>query len=162
MKILADPQAVIQWRRTDTAHGDVGLVPTMGGLHAGHRSLIGRCRKENATCAVSLFVNPTQFNDPHDLKTYPDTLDADMAMCREEGVGFMRREGRWVVGYVLEGVPAARLVKRGDRLLSVNGRAPGELEAGWRRAIRQQAVELVLRRGGWTFEVTLPTITLVR
>ena len=89
MKILADPQAVIQWRRTDTAHGDVGLVPTMGGLHAGHRSLIGRCRKENATCAVSLFVNPTQFNDPHDLKTYPDTLDADMAMCREEGVDLL-------------------------------------------------------------------------
>ena len=89
MKILSDPQEVIRWRRTDAAHRDVGLVPTMGGLHAGHGSLIRRCREESAQCVVSLFVNPTQFNDPRDLKTYPDSLDADTAMCREAGVDLL-------------------------------------------------------------------------
>ena len=86
MKILADPAEVIRWRRSGDVRGDVGLVPTMGGLHAGHRSLIRRCRDENRHCVVSLFVNPTQFNDPKDLESYPVTFEADAAMCREEGV----------------------------------------------------------------------------
>jgi pantoate--beta-alanine ligase len=89
VKILSDPLDVIGWRRGDGAHGSLGLVPTMGGLHDGHRSLIRRCRQENDTCAVSLFVNPTQFNDPKDLETYPDTFGADKAMCREEGVDLL-------------------------------------------------------------------------
>jgi pantoate--beta-alanine ligase len=86
MKILCAPEAVIEWRATAAGDRSVGLVPTMGGLHAGHRSLIRRCREENDLCAVSLFVNPTQFNDKKDLENYPDTYDQDVAMCREEGV----------------------------------------------------------------------------
>lgn len=102
MKIVSDPREVMRWRRGDGAHRAVGLVPTMGGLHDGHRSLIRRCRRENDICAVSLFVNPTQFNDPMDLETYPDTFEADKAMCREEGVDLLftpTAEGLYPDGY---------------------------------------------------------------
>jgi len=64
----------------------VGLVPTMGALHAGHMSLIERARKECGFVTVSVFVNPTQFNNPDDLRTYPRTVDADCALLDEAGV----------------------------------------------------------------------------
>ncbi|MGN1172217.1 MAG: pantoate--beta-alanine ligase [Muribaculaceae bacterium] len=64
----------------------VGLVPTMGALHAGHLSLIQRARKECEYVVVSVFVNPTQFNNANDLKTYPRTEDADCELLRGAGV----------------------------------------------------------------------------
>lgn len=68
--------------------GSVGLVPTMGALHAGHLSLIERARRENDFVVVSVFVNPTQFNNPADLATYPRTEEADCSLLRSAGVDF--------------------------------------------------------------------------
>ena len=67
----------------------VGLVPTMGALHKGHLSLVERCVRENDICVVSVFVNPTQFNDKHDLETYPRTLEADCALLESAGCDFV-------------------------------------------------------------------------
>ena len=67
----------------------VGLVPTMGALHAGHVSLMTRARAENDVVAVSIFVNPLQFGDPEDIAHYPRTLDRDRDVLRPGG----RRRG---------------------------------------------------------------------
>ena len=63
----------------------VGLVPTMGALHAGHASLVERSVKENDVTVVSVFVNPTQFNDKNDLAKYPRTLEADCSLLEKIG-----------------------------------------------------------------------------
>lgn len=63
----------------------VGLVPTMGALHAGHASLVRRSVSENDVTVVSIFLNPTQFNDKNDLARYPRTLEADCRLLEECG-----------------------------------------------------------------------------
>ena len=67
----------------------VGFVPTMGALHAGHRSLVERARKECSTVVVSVFVNPTQFNDKNDLRNYPRTPEADSALLEAAGADYV-------------------------------------------------------------------------
>lgn len=66
----------------------VGLVPTMGALHAGHASLVKRSVAENDVTVVSVFVNPTQFNDKNDLVKYPRTLEADCVLLESCGASF--------------------------------------------------------------------------
>lgn len=74
------------WRGGRAMDGKtVGLVPTMGALHAGHVALMQRCRDECDVAVLSLFVNPTQFNDPKDLTSYPDTFAQDQAIAERLG-----------------------------------------------------------------------------
>lgn len=67
----------------------VGLVPTMGALHEGHASLVRKSVQDNGVTVVSVFVNPTQFNDKNDLKNYPRTLDADCKLLDECGADYV-------------------------------------------------------------------------
>ena len=75
----------VEWRElrgsADFTGCKVGFVPTMGALHAGHRALLQRARVENDRVVLSVFVNPTQFDQPDDLARYPQTLDADLAVA---------------------------------------------------------------------------------
>ena len=67
----------------------IGLVPTMGALHEGHASLVRRSVSENGITVVSVFVNPTQFNDKNDLKNYPRDLDADCRLLESCGADYV-------------------------------------------------------------------------
>lgn len=67
------------------ANRTIGLVPTMGALHDGHVSLVDQSVKENDFTITTIFVNPTQFNDPEDLEKYPRTLEADVELLKSTG-----------------------------------------------------------------------------
>lgn len=83
VETISDLRTAVNGRR---AAGPIGLVPTMGALHAGHASLIEHARRECATVVVSIFVNPLQFDRPEDLERYPRSLETDVALCRALGV----------------------------------------------------------------------------
>lgn len=85
MEKLGTIEAIRSWRehRVDES---VGFVPTMGALHAGHMELIRASLAENQHTLVSIFVNPTQFNDPKDCSRYPISLQTDLLSCEEAGV----------------------------------------------------------------------------
>jgi pantoate--beta-alanine ligase len=82
MTIFRDPA---EW----TPRPGVGFVPTMGALHAGHIALVERARVECAVVVASVFVNPTQFNNPEDFATYPVTFDQDCRMLEDAGCDFV-------------------------------------------------------------------------
>jgi len=87
MKIIRSPQAMTAWSEGLRREGvTIGLVPTMGALHDGHRALIRAARLQCDALVVSIFVNPTQFCPQEDLAKYPRPIAKDRALCRAEGV----------------------------------------------------------------------------
>lgn len=83
LRVIETVEDYRRWRADQ--RGIVGFVPTMGALHAGHAALVERARRECARVVVSIFVNPTQFNDPRDLERYPRPVDDDLRMLRDLG-----------------------------------------------------------------------------
>src|SRR5688572_10485824 len=75
-----------KWFETQRKNnGTLGFVPTMGALHSGHLSLIDRSKKENRITAASIFINPTQFNDPKDFEKYPISIEKDIDLLEKTG-----------------------------------------------------------------------------
>jgi pantoate--beta-alanine ligase len=82
--------ALSEWREfRRQLKGGVGFVPTMGALHEGHAALLKKSRAENAVNVLSIFVNPTQFNDPKDFEKYPVHFEADAAIAEKCGVDYI-------------------------------------------------------------------------
>lgn len=87
IKMIDEVRKIVkQWKREDLT---VGLVPTMGYLHEGHKSLIERAVKENDRVVVSDFVNPTQFAPNEDFESYPRDIDADAQLCESAGASII-------------------------------------------------------------------------
>jgi pantoate--beta-alanine ligase len=83
LKTIKELKATLEKARLEGKK--IGLVPTMGALHNGHASLVKRCVAENGVAVVSVFLNPTQFNDKSDLERYPRTLEADCRLLESIG-----------------------------------------------------------------------------
>ncbi|GAO44479.1 pantoate--beta-alanine ligase [Flavihumibacter petaseus] len=90
MILLKRANALREYLSGKQANGNtIGFVPTMGALHQGHISLIQAARKGNSITVCSIFVNPTQFNDPSDFQRYPVTLEKDIQLLEKEGVDIL-------------------------------------------------------------------------
>ncbi len=86
-QIIHSPEELQTWRNSqELIHRKIGFIPTMGALHAGHQQLLKKARQENDIVVLSIFVNPTQFNDPKDLANYPKTWQADLALAEKNQV----------------------------------------------------------------------------
>jgi pantoate--beta-alanine ligase len=86
MEVLRTVQELREWARADRSEGNtIGIVPTMGALHAGHAALIRAANDQCGFVAVSIFVNPTQFGPNEDYSRYPRTFDADCDLAKAEG-----------------------------------------------------------------------------
>jgi pantoate--beta-alanine ligase len=86
MLLLKKADDLAQWLNKQRAEGDsIGFVPTMGALHAGHISLIDISKKNTKSTVCSIFVNPTQFNDPKDFQKYPITIENDILLLEQAG-----------------------------------------------------------------------------
>jgi pantoate--beta-alanine ligase len=89
-EIFSDISSWIFRRNLEKKAGrTLGFVPTMGALHEGHLSLVRRSKRENDKTLVSIFVNPTQFDDPDDLKNYPRTFERDLEVLRNVGADYI-------------------------------------------------------------------------
>ncbi|MBS0288438.1 MAG: pantoate--beta-alanine ligase [Proteobacteria bacterium] len=84
--------AIKSWQRLRSSlpsNQTVGFVPTLGNLHQGHASLLRKARDNNDFCVLSIFVNPTQFNDPNDYLLYPKTIEQDIRIAMDLGIDYI-------------------------------------------------------------------------
>ena len=103
LEIVEEPDALrLLLAQARRAGGRIGVVPTMGALHAGHQSLMKTARTECDALVVTIFVNPLQFGPHEDFERYPRPLETDLKMCREMGVDFVfhpKRESLYPPGF---------------------------------------------------------------
>jgi pantoate--beta-alanine ligase len=127
--------SVTAWsqRRTTLAGNSIGFVPTMGALHTGHASLVERCRRENDIVVVSIFVNPSQFNDPKDLERYPRTFEQDLKLLESLGADDVFAP------------PASDLYPHGYRYRLEPQAGTGLMEAAHRPGFLQGVMTIVLK-----------------
>lgn len=83
--VFRTPHELIAWRKT-VAPQTVGFVPTMGALHLGHEALLRQARSENQITVLSIFINPTQFNDKNDFEKYPQVLPQDLLIAEKHHI----------------------------------------------------------------------------
>ncbi|MFL6353254.1 MAG: pantoate--beta-alanine ligase [Bryobacteraceae bacterium] len=128
-------RTVAEWleRRRAIAGRSSGFVPTMGALHRGHASLIEHCRKQNEIVVVSIFVNPTQFNDPKDLQRYPRAVENDLATLETLGADEI----------FLPGV--SELYPHGYRFRVEEETVTHLMEGAWRPGFLQGVMTVVLK-----------------
>jgi len=86
MMIIETVRQMREWRNSLSLEKKIGFVPTMGALHRGHESLLHFSTQDNDVTVLSIFVNPTQFNNPNDLKEYPHTFEQDLSLAKRLGV----------------------------------------------------------------------------
>ena len=120
-------------RRRALGERSIGFVPTMGALHRGHATLVERCRRENEIVVVSIFVNPTQFNDPGDLERYPRSLDRDLALIEDAGADEV----------ILPSV--AEMYRHGDRLRMECDSSYQVMEGAYRPGFLSGVLTVVLK-----------------
>ena len=89
MQVIETIKELQKFLETARKLGKIGFVPTMGALHRGHISLLDRAKLDCKTVVCSIFVNPTQFNDPNDLEKYPRPIEKDKQMLAESGCDFL-------------------------------------------------------------------------
>ena len=87
IRVIRDLEVFVRYERRQGRY--IGLVPTMGALHEGHLSLVKQCKRDGKMCFVSIFVNPTQFNDKNDLRAYPRTLKKDLQLLQSAGCDYV-------------------------------------------------------------------------
>ncbi|OIO04975.1 MAG: pantoate--beta-alanine ligase [Elusimicrobia bacterium CG_4_10_14_0_2_um_filter_56_8] len=126
MKIVKGTAAWLKLRAGPLFKGKtVGFVPTMGALHAGHRSLLKRAKKDNSLSIASIFVNPAQFNDKRDLARYPRTLAGDIEILQKEKTDFLLLPG---AGDMYPDGYRYRLSENSDSKVLCGAHRPGHFE----------------------------------
>lgn len=129
VKTVAALRCALELFRSTSAEATVGLVPTMGALHAGHRSLMTRARSQCGWVVVTIFVNPLQFAPQEDLTQYPRDLASDLAICEAAGVDLVFAPTPEELGLAADRAPLTQVVPPPELATVLCGRSrPGHFQ----------------------------------